>query len=61
MNMNCSHGGAVTNFQILNLWGNSALPYAFVCLKVPKSNCVWRLVDRTCGKFVPVPMQMRLT
>ncbi|XP_058986289.1 uncharacterized protein LOC131806328 [Musca domestica] len=61
MNMNCSHGGAVTNFQILNLWGNSALPYAFVCLKVPKSNCVWRLLDRTCGKFVPVPMQMRLT
>lgn len=51
----------VTNFKLLNLWGNSELPYAFMCMKEQQASVVWRIVDRTNGRFVPVPFDMRLT
>ncbi|XP_073826744.1 WD repeat-containing protein l(2)05287 isoform X2 [Musca autumnalis] len=55
-----SLGGVVTNFQVLNLWGNSQLPYAFMCIKGQKNMVHWRLVDRADGKFIPAPMKLQL-
>ncbi|XP_075153172.1 WD repeat-containing protein l(2)05287 [Haematobia irritans] len=53
--------GLVTNFQILNLWGNSQLPYAFMCMKIAGAQINWRLVDRVEGRFVPIPCDLKLS
>uniref|UniRef100_A0A1I8Q2P4 WD repeat-containing protein 75 second beta-propeller domain-containing protein n=1 Tax=Stomoxys calcitrans TaxID=35570 RepID=A0A1I8Q2P4_STOCA len=53
--------GVVTNFKLLNLWGNSQLPYAFMCMKLPQTAINWRLVDRVEGRFIPIPFDLKLS
>ncbi|XP_061398990.1 WD repeat-containing protein 75 [Musca vetustissima] len=60
MTLDADGVSVVTNFQILNLWGNSKLSYAFMCMRAPKANVHWRMVDRVDGKFIPVPMNVNL-
>lgn len=50
----------VTNFKLLNMYGDSELSYAFVCVKITNEPILWRVVDRTTGNFIMVHSDLKL-